>query len=394
MGIRTALALAASVAVAGPAMESKPMLRITWTEGPEYPMGIQDSACAVVDGKFVSAGGFTRHPKDIVARYPDAFDGAANGFTKLTFVFDPARSDAAWTRVADMPGPPRQGAAAAVVGDALYALGGFNYAEPLTYRAAYRLRQERGTWVWRELPCELPWPVCEAGAAVIGTRIYLVGAADYFKTPNAQHADFHSEAGRNNSPVGRALLMLDTEALGTGWKRLADLPGTPRFDCGCAAVDGKLYVLGGIYAPVDKGGGDAYYNVADSWAYDPAVDKWSRLPDMPPGANRRALALNDRYVVLVSGYKYPRTWHSDGTQTEVYTPAEKARPWQSFFERTVLVYDTTTGKLSATDPLLEPTSWPGAGIQGSTIYCLGGEGGSRLWHPATFQVGAAEEVAP
>jgi len=32
--------------------------QITWTEGPEYPMGIQDSACGIVHGKLISAGGF------------------------------------------------------------------------------------------------------------------------------------------------------------------------------------------------------------------------------------------------------------------------------------------------------------------------------------------------
>jgi len=374
--------------------EAKPMLKITWSEGPEYPMGIQESACGVLDGKLISAGGFTRHPKDVVRRYPDAFGGKPSGFTKLTFLFDPLHPEAGWARIADVPGPARQGGAAAVVGRALYVIGGFNYTKPLAYRSTYRLRQERGKWAWTKLPCELPWPVCEASAAVVGGRIYLAGAADYFQAPGAQHADFHTEAGRDNSPVGRALLVLDTEDIDAGWKRLADLPGTPRFDCGCAAVNGKIYVLGGIYAPLVKRGHDAYFNVVDSWVYDPLTDKWSQLGDMPHGANRRAVAFNDRCVILVSGYKYRKTWRLDGTQTDVYTPAEKKRSWRSFFEKTVLVYDTKRGTLSAADALLDPTSWPGAAIHGNTIFCLGGEGGSRLWHPATLQVGRIEEVSP
>ncbi len=68
--------------------------------------------------------------------------------------------------------------------------------------------------------------------------------------------------------------------------------------------------------------------------------------------------------------------------------------WKSFFEKTVLVYDTKGDTLSAADALLDPTSWPGAAIHGSTIFCLGGEGGSRLWRPATLQVGRIEEVSP
>src|SRR5437870_2312504 len=57
------------------------LLKISWQEGPEYPMGIQDSGLGVLDGKIVSAGGFSRHPKDVVAKHPDAFDGQPTGFT-------------------------------------------------------------------------------------------------------------------------------------------------------------------------------------------------------------------------------------------------------------------------------------------------------------------------
>ena len=108
-------------------------LDIEWREGPEYPMGIQDSAFAVLDGKIVSAGGFSRHPKDIVSRYPDAFGGAKSGFSKVAFVFDPKDPKLGWVRIADTPGPPRQASAAAVVNNAMYVIGGFSYTKPWSY---------------------------------------------------------------------------------------------------------------------------------------------------------------------------------------------------------------------------------------------------------------------
>jgi len=378
-----------------PPKERKPLLEVQWRLGPDYPMGIQDSAVGYVGGKIVSAGGFTRHPLSILARYPDAFGGRQSGFTKLAFALAPGREELGWQRIPDVPGPARQGGAVAVVDDAMYVMGGINYDEPYTYRDTYQLRCRDDQWVWTKLEsCELPWPVYGAAAstAVIGKRIYLFGVADFFRAPDAEGPDFHTEAGRKGSPVSKALLLLHTEDLKSGWKRLSDCPGLPQFDAGVAAAGGKIWRLGGIYAPVKRQsdswrGECAYYNAVDSWVYDPGTDTWSRLRDMPDGSNRRALTYQDRYVMLIAGYKYPVTWHLDGTRRDAYTLKEKARDWKEFFQNTVLVYDTKTGQLGTADSLIERTSYPSSTIVGDTIYCLGGEAGPRLWHPATLQIG-------
>ncbi|MBI3922458.1 MAG: hypothetical protein HY318_13635 [Armatimonadetes bacterium] len=370
----------------------KPMLNIKWRLGPDYPMGIQDSAVGVVDGKLVSAGGFTRHPLEILKFHPDAFGGnpQGSGFTSLAFVLDPANEAAGWTRITDIPGHARQGGAVAVVGDAMYVMGGLSYDEPYTYRDTYQLHHRKGRWTWRQLTtCQLPWPVYGGGAstAVIGKKIYLLGVADFFQSPGTTGQDFHTEAGREGSPVGKALLMLDTGNLDAGWRRLADCPGVPQFDAAIAAARGKIYRLGGIYAPLNPGKESPYYNAVDSWRYDPATNRWFGLSDMPHGSNRRALTYRNRYIVLVAGFKYGKTWNPDGTQTDVYNEVEKTMEFKEFFENTVLAYDTVTGRLGTADQLLERTSYPSATIVGDTIYSLGGEGGPRLWHPATLQIG-------
>lgn len=403
--ILTVMVVAAWAATATTAQqELRPMLRIMWREGPEYPTGIQESACGFLGGRFISAGGFTRHPKNLLQLYPEAFGGAPSGFTAIGFAFDPRREADGWVRIPDIPGPPRQGAATVVVGDALYAVGGVNYTEPLTYQEVYRLVPEESATEavpagWTRLPCDVPWPVCEASAVTIGRHIYLLCAADYFRAPGATEPDFHSEAGRSGVRVGAALLTLDTQDLPAGWRRLADLPGTPRLGAAVASAGGRIYVLGGVYAPVaqpgqgpysDDSSSYHYYNVVDSWVYDPSTDAWTRLPDMPDGANRRAVTYQDRYVIMLGGYKYPQTWLPDGSRRDVYSPEEKQRDWKQFFHKTVLVYDTLTGELGTADPLLEQTSWPGVAIDGNTIFSLGGEGG-RLWHPATFQIGTIVE---
>lgn len=376
--------------------ELKPLLKVEWRLGPDYPMGIQDSVVECVGGKIVSAGGFTRHPLDICKKYPDAFGGQPSGFTSLAFIFDPKDESAGWERIADVPGPPRQGAAVAVADDMMYVMGGMNYADPFTYRETYRLREEGGQWVWEELSsARLPWPIYgyAHSTAVIGKNIYLLSAADFFQGPGADGNDFHSEAGRDNSPVGRALLVLDTTQLDTGWKRLADCPGVAKFDSAVAAVGGRIYQLGGIFAPLAKKE-FPYYNAVDSWNYDLATNQWTRLRDLPDGSNRRALVYADRYILLVAGYKYPKTWNTDNTVTDAHSAEEKSRDWKDFFEKTVLVYDTKTGRLGTADSLIERTSIPSATIVGDTMYCLGGEGGPRLWHPATLQIGRVVEVIP
>ncbi|RLT20774.1 MAG: hypothetical protein DWI28_00605 [Planctomycetota bacterium] len=391
-----------------PASSPADFPKITWTEGPEYPMGIQDSAFGIIHGKVISAGGFTRYPKDVVKNHPDAFEGKADGFTKLTFLFDPAQPTDGWKRIADLPGPPRQAALAVVVYDVLYAIGGFSYTEPYSYRSTYRLQEESGQWSWSDTKCDVPWPVCQGSAVAIGKKIYLLCAADFFIPPGASGHNFYTEAGRNNSPVGRALLVLDTTDLKSGWKRLADLPGVPRAYTAVGVAGQKIYALAGLYAPLRKGEevsshdlNEWYYNAAGSWAYDSEVDQWMQLPDTPDNANDRAVVFKDRYLVILGGFKYAKTWHQDGTREEVYSDEEKVAAKKQFsknpemgaaplMQRTVMIYDTKTGTFGAGAPMLDQSAWPMATIDGNTIFSLGGEGGVRLWHPATFQIGRIE----
>ncbi len=376
------------------------MLKIEWREGPEYPTGIQGSSFALVDGAIVSAGGVSRSPKDILTAHPDAFQSQqfakGGGFTSLAFAIEPRGGRAQWTRIANIPGPARQAATTAVVGKELYAIGGFSYSDPhghtdaCTYRDTYRLSREGDAWKWSKLPCELPWPVCEAAAVVIEDKIYLVGGGDFYSSPGSEDTGFYSDAGRNGEPVGRALLMLDTHDLQAGWKRLADIPGSPRLNTCAAGAGGKIYALGGVHRGTKDGIND-YYNVTESWVYDPLKNNWTRLPDVPAGANRRAVTYADRYILLIGGYKYEFTWNADGTRTSVYSAEEKTLPDSDRFENTVLVFDTKTYRIGTATPLLDPTAYPMLAIDANTVYSLGGEGGRRLFHPATFQIGV---IAP
>ncbi|HJN18896.1 MAG TPA: hypothetical protein QGH10_25575, partial [Armatimonadota bacterium] len=122
-------------------------------------------------------------------QYPEAFGGAASGFTSIAFSFDPTDEAAGWQRIPDIPGPPRQGAATVVVDNALYAVGGFNYDVPNSYRDTYRLTRENGDWTWSDLERATPWPVTEGSAVAIGERIYLFAPADFYQAEGDESAD-------------------------------------------------------------------------------------------------------------------------------------------------------------------------------------------------------------
>jgi N-acetylneuraminic acid mutarotase len=356
-------------------------------------MGIQQSAVSLLGNYLVSAGGATRYPKDVVKHYPGVFGGASQGCTSYTFALDVRQDAGHWTRIADMPGPCRETGMAVTIDDTMYVVGGFSHSEPYAFRDGYRLRRRGPEWVWDKLPVELPWPIAEAGIAVIGRRIYLVGGADFYAEAGAK-PDFFTDRSRTGEPVGTSLLVLDTADLGSGWRQLAPLPGTSRFDQALAAVGNRLYSLGGI-----NRGRDVqpmlYRNLVDCWQYEVDRDTWSRLPDSPAFANASAVGWQ-HYVIVLGGFRYGETLLLDGRRLEIYTAEEKKlegeKNYGSFVQRSVFVFDIRNHSWGRADVLPEQASLPMTAVSGDRIFVLGGEGG-RLWHSDTLQIGAIEERA-
>jgi hypothetical protein len=236
----------------------------------------------------------------------------------------------------------------------------------------------------------------------------VVTAADYHAPDGGADRNFYTEHGRDGSPVGRALLMLDTDNPAAGWRRLADLPGVSRAYASVGVVAGRIHVLGGLHAPQRTGGADDlnawYFNAAGGWVYEPETDRWERLPPVADHANARAVAVGDRYLVLLGGFNYAETWQEDGTRTYVYSPEETRLTEHQrgidatmgaagLMRRAVVAYDAVAGREMPLAPLLDPSAWPMGAADGDTVYCLGGEGGRRLWHPATFQIGRIKYLA-
>ena len=111
--------------------------------------------------KIISAGGFSRHTKDVLQKYPDAFAGKSSGLPNR-FRVDPLKPDEGYADCQSL-GPPRQAAISAVVDHDLYIIGESSYSYPCSYTSTYRLRSEGGCVEVEKLDCELPWPFAKPG---------------------------------------------------------------------------------------------------------------------------------------------------------------------------------------------------------------------------------------
>ena len=118
----------------------------------------------------------------------------------------------------------------------------------------------------------LPVGVAEVGVAELDGRIYVVGGTE-------QHGQ--------NPPVWSSKLNLRYDPVSKTWRRQASIP-QPLSHVGLAALNGKLYAIGGFT--------DAIHMGAQSLAlvYDPKTDTWSPIADL-------ALARGSVAAVAVDG---------------------------------------------------------------------------------------------
>ena len=140
---------------------------------------------------------------------------------------------------------------------------------------------------WEELP-PLAEDLHHLAAAATAGRVYITGGyADIAFSEKSPRAWVYDSGPRQ-------------------WTRVADMPA-PRAAHAMAAIDGKLYVVGGVGPRAEE-----------LWAYDPATDSWdsSRAPLPTPREHLAAAVINDRlYVVGGRG-------HGAGNRAilEIYDP--------------------------------------------------------------------------
>lgn len=352
-----------------PGSTLRKMLGIAWKKGPNLPQGFQDSDGGIVRNTLITVGGFCGGQTTVPGKpsnYPRGFLTKAWGLD----LGDPAKS---WQSLPELPGPARQELFAIAISDQLYCWGGFSYTTPFCYGDGYRLSAQQGRWSWDPLP-PLPSVACSAGIAAIGTRIYVMGGADYDESRFYTASD---RAGQNKR-LGARLLAIDTQDLAAGWKELPACPGTPRFVHATASVRGKLYVIGGGTGNDNPSG--QYCTVVDNWCFDPANGRWQPLPDSPVATGNfpsGAITFQDRYILLVGGYQYPKILNPDGSVRAPYGSVTKHDP-KNAYNSDVLVFDTETGTFGVADALPLCNNLPMAVLAGDTLHLIGGETGGSV----------------
>ncbi len=246
-----------------------------WTDVADYPTPVMDDAVADHDGKIYVLGG------------SDGTNtlGTAN-------VYNPATSS--WSPIANLP-ERLNAASAAFLGNTLYVTGGWDiYNNASTHTYAY----DPGTSKWTQV-ADLPAGVAAAGSAVVGGRLYVIGGCTTSACGPDSSAVYSYDPGNNSwdtepaYPVPVAFVacggvlakvicaggssstsLTSTYAYAPGaasWTKEASLP-VDDWGAASAAANGKLVIMGGA---VDNG--SAVTN--QGFAYDPAANAWTAMPD-------------------------------------------------------------------------------------------------------------------
>ena len=283
---------------------------VQWRSGAPVPVPRTEVSAAAVGGRIAVVAGFTA-------------DGSNSGRADA---YDPGTNS--WTRLPDLPSTVDHASAAGWRGQMLV-VGGYHDGAPTTN--VWALTQGR----WETLP-SLPQPRAAAAAAVVGDTLYVVGGVT--QTPlgrelarNALALDLRARrwrtipgptrrehlaaaaSGGRVYALGGRLAGVDTnrtelevyDAPARRWRRLPPIPQA-RGGTGAAALNGRIVSVGGE-APQGT--------LARVYAYRVATRRWTRLPDLPtPRHGLGVVALNGRVYVLAGGPK-PGLFVSDANES-------------------------------------------------------------------------------
>ena len=244
-----------------------------------------------------------------------------------------------WASAPELPLGPTQETAVDATGGKIYVLGGFTQTNGIV--AGVQIF-DPVTCTWSIGP-DLPKPIHHANAAVSGGTIYVLGSLETINFTAIPDVWAWNPA---------------TE---TAWSTKAAMPaGTQRGSSVVGAIDGKLYVAGGL-----RGGA-----VGEVSMYDPAANTWTTgLPALPMSRDHACGG-------VVGGKLYVL----GGRQTNITSQSP-------------IVYELTPG-VGWAERAPMPTARGGTacGVVGNRIVVVGGEGNAAAATGVFPQVEAYDTV--
>lgn len=209
--------------------------------------------------------------------------------TNIAEVYDAAID--AWSAAPDYPIVLHHSAAVTHEG-AIYVFGGYTTGAFVPTQLAFRLTPGAAAWTPLE---SLPAARGAHAAALVDGKAYLVGGVGL------------------DGQLTTAVHVYDVAT--DSWSSAADLPSA-RDHLAATAVGGVVYAVGGRKLSLET-------NTGALEAYDPALGRWSALPGMPtPRGGIAAAGFRERLVV-VGGEASSGTFH----EVEAYDPL--AQSWSS-----------------------------------------------------------------
>ena len=200
-----------------------------------------------------------------------AYNGSVFVFADYTWQYDIAAGT--WTERTPPPGSI-EAVAVALVGNKVYVVGGV-LPIPLGYWIGNVLVYDIPTDTWA-VGAGIPVDECYETARAVGGVIYASGRVISTSMPIPGLAVF-------------------TPATGS-WTHTPPMP-TPRYQVGLAAVDGKIYAIGGMSGPLPSG---TVYQTVE--IYDPAASTWTTGAPMPTARSLMATTEVNGRILVAGGH--------------------------------------------------------------------------------------------
>ena len=305
---------------------------IHWTIGPNMPEFRKAGCATVFDGKVISVFGM-RQPW---------------GEMETMYIYDPKQDW--WLRGPNAPigqsyvqGTTCQGA--------FYAIGGRTRR---VHAHCYRLEASMDeTFVWTQMP-DMNEAKAWAPSVAIDAKIYVLGGS----------------AG-THGPTLNTVEMLDTSKSSPEWKIVSSIPGESRGWSAAAAVNGKIYLIGGkhFFWPKPKKGDDRKF-FGDVLVYDPATREWDSKNPLPYLLGGMDCAVyKNRFIIVLGGAALISSYSAE--MSNVYRRIEGH---ESYYSPFVLVYDTLSDNWTRLPSILPvPTHDIRVALLEDKVYALGGE---------------------